>query len=106
MFAVFLVLYIVSATILISGVATGWHGWIMSRGPGVKRAPRERDKKESEEKKRKKREKRKEEKKRKKKRNKQKKRGNETFQISGRGPQTIYPHESKSMTENTKIKHW
>ena len=28
-----------------SGVATGWHGWTVSRGPGAKGAPRERDKK-------------------------------------------------------------
>ena len=27
-----------------TGVATGWHGWTMSRGPGAKGAP-ERDKK-------------------------------------------------------------
>ena len=43
-----------------SGVATGWHGWTMSRGPGAKGAQR----KEKEE----------------------KKRENETFQIPGRGP--------------------
>ena len=30
-----------------SGVATGWHGWTMSRGPGAKGAPeRERQEKE------------------------------------------------------------
>ena len=33
-----------------SGVATGWHGWTMSRGPGVKGAPRERQKKKENEK--------------------------------------------------------
>ena len=29
-----------------SGVASGWHGWTMSRGPGAKGAPRDREKKE------------------------------------------------------------
>ena len=28
-----------------SGVATGWHGWTMSKGPGAKEAPRKRVKK-------------------------------------------------------------
>ena len=32
-----------------SGVATGWHGWTMSMGPGAKGAPRERQKKKEEE---------------------------------------------------------
>ena len=57
----------------------------MSRGPGAKGAARESKKKESEEKKRKTKSKEKEE----------KKRENETFQILGRGPRPIYPHESK-----------
>ena len=29
----------------VSGVATGWHGWTVSRGPGAKGAPKERQKK-------------------------------------------------------------
>ena len=32
-----------------SGVATGWYGWTMSRGPGAKGAPRETDKKKRKE---------------------------------------------------------
>ena len=32
----------------LSGVATGWHGWTMSRGPELKGAP-ERDKKKKDE---------------------------------------------------------
>ena len=71
-----------------SGVATGWHGWTMSRGPGAKGAPKERHKqkrkKENEEKEIKEKE--------------EKKRDNETFQIPGRGPHPIYPHESKQIT--------
>ena len=43
-----------------SGVATGWHGWTMSRGPRAKRAPRPETKKENgEREKKKKKEKRK-----------------------------------------------
>ena len=75
-----------------SGVATGWHGWTMSRGPGAKGAlerEREREKKKEKEKKMKNR------KEKKKKKNKKRKRENETFQISGRGPHPIYPHEFK-----------
>ena len=30
---------------VISGVASGWHGWTMSRGPELKGAPRDREKK-------------------------------------------------------------
>ena len=51
-----------------SGVATGWHGWTMSRGPGAKGPPREREKKE-----RKKRKEKKEKEKRKRKKEKKKK---------------------------------
>ena len=32
-----------------SGVAIGWHGWTMSRGPGAKRAPERETKKERKE---------------------------------------------------------
>ena len=56
--------------LIISGIATEWHGWTMSRSPGAKRAPdRETNKKEKKmKKKKKKREWRKEKKKRKKRR--------------------------------------
>ena len=59
-----------------SGVATGWHGWTMSRGPGAEGAPEKDTKK-------KKNNKRKETKKKEK---EAMKIGNETFQIPGRGP--------------------
>ena len=59
-----------------SGVATGWHGWTMSRGPGAKRAPKRETKRKME--------KRKENKKM-----EEKKMENETFQIPGRGPTTL-----------------
>ena len=36
-----------------SGVATGWHGWTMSRGPGAKGAPEREGKKKMKNKKRK-----------------------------------------------------
>ena len=35
-----------------SGVATGWHGWTMSRGPRAKGAPRERQKNQKKKKRR------------------------------------------------------
>ena len=53
----------------------------MSRGPGAKGALEREGKKENEEKK--------------KKETEEKKRENEIFQIPGRGPHPIYPHESK-----------
>ena len=74
----------------ISGVATGWHGWTMSRGPGAKGAPRERQIKKKMRKKKKEKE--------------DKKRENWTFQIPRRSPHPIYL--CRWMTENTKIKHW
>ena len=40
-----------------SSVATGWHGWTMSRGPGGKRAPERETKKKMEKRKGKKKEK-------------------------------------------------
>ena len=70
---------------LFSGVATGWHGWTMSMGPGSKGAPkRERQKKNKKMKNRKE-----------KKEKEENKRENETFQIPGRGLHPIYPHSSK-----------
>ena len=75
-----------------SGVATGWHGWTMSRGPGAKGPPERETKK-------KKMKTRKEKKGRKEKKKKEKKRESETFQIPGRGP-TRYI----SMSLSTKIK--
>ena len=54
-----------------SGVATGWQGWTMSRGPGGKRAP-ERDTKKKKKKERKK-------KKKKRKENEEKNRVNKLF---------------------------
>ena len=64
-----------------SGVATGWHGWTMSMGPGAKGAPRQRDKKENGENKIKRGEKKKKEILKR----EEKKRENKTFQIPGRG---------------------
>ena len=73
-----------------SGVATGWHGWTMSRGPGAKGTPeRERPKKKRKKKMKNRKEKQKKKKKKEKKRKKE--RENETFQIPGRGPYPIYP---------------
>ena len=58
-----------------SGVASGWHGWTMSRGPGAKGAPeRQREKQGKEEK-----EKRKEKRKRKKERKEKNEKEKETF---------------------------
>ena len=50
-----------------SGVATGWHGWTTSRGPGAKGAPERKTKKKMKKSKEKKKEK------------EEKKRENETF---------------------------
>ena len=57
-----------------SGVVTGWHGWTMSRGPGAKGAPKERQLNKNKMKNGKgiKKE--------------EKKRENKTFQVPGRGP--------------------
>ena len=81
---------------MISGVATGWHGWTMSRGPGVKRAPEKETKKQW----------RKEKKRKETKKEKEVKEGTKLFKYPDGVTHPIYPHESKSMTENTKIKHW
>ena len=69
-----------------SGVATGWHGWTMSRGPApeLKEPPRE-----------------KQIKKKMKKWKKKRKGRTKLFKYPDGAP-----HESKQMTENTKIKHW
>ena len=64
---------------MIGGVATGWHGWTMPKGPGAKGAP-ERERQKNEEYKRKKKRRSRKEKKR-----KEKKRENETFQILRQG---------------------
>ena len=67
-----------SKVVRVSGVATGWHGRTMSRGPGAKGAlERETKKKRKKEKKMKN---------GKEKNRKGKKRENETFQIPGRWP--------------------
>ena len=65
-----------------SGVATGWHGWTMSRGPGSKMAP------ESGQKGKWRKEKGKKEKKRKEKKRKEKKRKGRTklFKYPDEGP--------------------
>ena len=84
-----------------SGVASGWHRWTMSRGPGAKGAPerqtgkRKKKQKRKEKKRRKRKENRKEKKKDgKKKRKKKEGRMKENFQIPWRGPKMIYLHKS------------
>ena len=61
-----------------SGVATGWHGWTMFRGPRAKGVPRETKKKMNN----------REEKKKRKERTK-------LFKYPDGGPNPINPHESK-----------
>ena len=69
--------YILSFSLGAPGVATGWHGWTMSRGPGAKGAP-ERERETNKKRKGRKKEKKKEKKKERKKKE-EKKSENETF---------------------------
>ena len=73
----------------ISGVATGWHGWTMSRGPELKGPPRERERQRETE-----RETKRQKRKWRKRKKEEKKREIETFQITGRGPHLIGNHHT------------
>ena len=76
--------------VVISGVATGWHGWTMPRGPGAKGAPEKDKKKKREEKKKKRNEKR-----------------ERNFSNTQTGAPTRYiPMSLSRCQDNTKIKHW